>query len=281
MRIVELTDRTVRADLELIWDGAVNIRITGWVDRRFDSDEPLWLMLREPEHHLLATVLPSGVVAVQERWRDSASRELMARRFLTAAERATYEGLNPRDQRLWLLSRIAAKDAIRHALWQEGHGPLFPAEITLTDDGPGRAIAHGGAAEGRRVALAHAEWIGVARVDTDGPLAVIAVEGPADPAGGDRTTLDLAGHLAEATAALAAVAPAIDPTTVDHVVIDGPLVAPPPPPPPSAAGPRIDDPVATDAPPSPIERTDPPTPRADAKGPPRCLDRPPLTRAPR
>jgi hypothetical protein len=116
-------------------------------------------------------VLPSGIVAVDERWRDSASRELMARRYLTSAERGTYEALNPRQQRLWLLSRIAAKDAVRHARWEAGHGPMFPAEITLVDDVPGTVVVRGGGADGWRVALAHAEWIGAAVVDDRATLA--------------------------------------------------------------------------------------------------------------
>src|SRR5262249_37489702 len=159
VRIRELTDRTVRADLELVHDGAVCIRITGWVDRRFDSDEPLWQMLREPEHHLLATPLESGVVAVEERWRDSASRELMARRCLTAAGRAPSAAPNPPRQRGWLLAVIAAKDAVRPARFEAGHAALFPAETTLTDAGDGTATVNGGGADGWSVAMADAEWI--------------------------------------------------------------------------------------------------------------------------
>ncbi len=166
VRIVELEPRTVRADLELTWNGAITVRITGWVDRRFDSDPELWLMLREPEHHLLASATADGYMAVEERWKDSASRELMARRYLDASERTVYEGLNPRQQRLWLLGRIAAKDAIRHALWSEGHGPMFPIEVPLIDDGEHVLQVRGGPAAGRRVTVATAPWIGVAAIGT-------------------------------------------------------------------------------------------------------------------
>jgi hypothetical protein len=179
VRIVELEPRTVRADLELSWNGALTVRITGWVDRRFDSDPELWLMLREPEHHLLASPTANGYVAVEERWRDSASRELMARRYLDASERAVYEGLNPRQQRLWLLGRIAAKDAVRHILWSEGHGPMFPIEVTLIDDGEDVLQVGGGPAAGRRVSVATAPWIGVAAVGS----AHLHIEGVDD---GDR-----------------------------------------------------------------------------------------------
>jgi hypothetical protein len=140
----------------------VVVRITGWVDRRFDSDAPLWRMLREPEHHLVASPLAEGCVAVEERWSDSASRELMARRYLDGRERATYEGLNPRAQRAWLLGRIAAKDAVRHRLWAAGHGPLFPIEVPLVDDGDRAVRVADGPAAGTRVALAVVPWAAAA-----------------------------------------------------------------------------------------------------------------------
>ena len=175
VRIVEVEPRTVRADLELTWNGSLCVRITGWVDRRFDSDPPLWLMLREPEHHLLATPTPKGYVAVEERWSDSASRELMARRYLDSSERAVYEALNPREQRLWLLGRIAAKDAVRHALWSEGHGPLFPIEVPLIDDGEYAVMVGSGPAGGRRVSVAQAPWIGIAAVGS-GTIHIESIE---------------------------------------------------------------------------------------------------------
>ena len=180
VRITALDDRTVRADLELLdgdgdgdgpgvgdtdrdRDGCVAVRITGWVDRRFDSDPPLWDMLRDPEDHLLGTVAPAGFVVVDERWKDSASRELIARRYLNGTERATYEGLNPRAQRHWLLGRIAAKDAVRRALWDEGHPPVFPAEITIGNDPDGVPHVVAGPGRGRPLAISHTSWVGAAR----------------------------------------------------------------------------------------------------------------------
>ena len=99
----------------------------------------------------------------------------MARRYLDATERAVYEALNPRQQRLWLLGRIAAKDAVRQALWSEGHGPMFPVEVPLIDDGAGALRVRSGPAAGRRVSVATAPWIGVAALGTT-PLEVECVD---------------------------------------------------------------------------------------------------------
>jgi acyl transferase domain-containing protein len=165
VRITELTARTMSADLELLCEGGVFARITRWVDRRFDSDESLWTSLRDPEHLLVASPVGEDVVAVEERWSDSASRWLMAGRYLGARERATYEALNPRDQREWLLGRIAAKDAVRHRLWSRGHGPLFPVEVPLVDEGDRAVRVAEGPAEGAHVAIAVCPWAAVAGVD--------------------------------------------------------------------------------------------------------------------
>ena len=74
---------------------------------------------------------------VDEPWRSSASRDLVARRYLGEAERAEYAALTPKAQRDWLLGRIAAKDAVRDCLWQQGRGPIFPLEVRVANDGAG------------------------------------------------------------------------------------------------------------------------------------------------
>jgi phosphopantetheinyl transferase (holo-ACP synthase) len=172
VRITGLDARTVKSDIELEWDGRVVVRIIGWVDRRFDSDEGLWLMLRLPEDHLLASPMPGGVLYVDERWKDSASRELLARRYFHASELAAYEAMNPRRQRSFLLGRIAAKDAVRKACWDAGHGDMFPAELTVGNEPSGRPFVSGSGTEGLHVSLAHCQWVGVALVGTRPDLGV-------------------------------------------------------------------------------------------------------------
>ena len=189
VRVGELTDAFVRADLELVSArdadaGRLWCRIDGWQDTRFDTDEVVFPMLRDPDQLAVAEARPGGWAFATEHWANSASRELMMRRFLNHHERATYEGLNPKAQRQWLLGRIAVKDAVRQWLWARGAGPLFPAEITVAnhDDGRPYVVAEpAGAAVGvdgvtvddLQVSLAHTEW-----------AAAAVVAGPGDPAPG-------------------------------------------------------------------------------------------------
>jgi acyl transferase domain-containing protein len=130
--IRELTGAQLRADAELTGkDGRVWCRIEGWTTRRFATDDAIWQVKCHPGRHALSRSAPGGWTVLRERWPDTASRELIMRRYLNATERAQYHQLSPLDQRRWLLGRIAAKDAVRQLLWDRGAGPLYPAELTV------------------------------------------------------------------------------------------------------------------------------------------------------
>jgi len=178
LAVLELTERTVRCDIELVQDGRVWCRCIGWVDRRFDTDGDVFALLRHPEHRTVSFALPDGPTITVERWPDSASRDMMMRRYLDTPERAAYEGRNPRAQRQWLLGRIAAKDALRRAWWDEGHGPIYPAELALTNDDEGRPVLLRrpvGTAD-RTVSIAHTEWLGAALVGPAGTAVGVDIE---------------------------------------------------------------------------------------------------------
>ncbi len=155
----------MRADLWL-WhaDGRPYCRIEGWEDRRFDSTPRLWEVLRWPERHLLAVPRPAGFVLVTDAWRNLPSRELLARRFLGARERAAMEEVPPPLQGPWLNGRIALKDAVRDFLWARGHGPLFPIEIEVIAGAHGAVSVQGPVPPDLRVAVAAIEGAAVARV---------------------------------------------------------------------------------------------------------------------
>ncbi|HEY3990770.1 MAG TPA: acyltransferase domain-containing protein [Acidobacteriaceae bacterium] len=172
VRIRSVTSRTVYADLELAdRHGRVYARLSGFENRRFATDDVTWPVLCYPESNTIAQSDAAGWVCLTERWPDAASRELIARRYLGAAERETYRTHAPRGRRHWLMGRIAAKDAVRHWLWARGAGPLFPVEVAIAADEHGRpvvnvpgpsevyvSIAHSG---DLAVAIAHEKAIGI------------------------------------------------------------------------------------------------------------------------
>jgi hypothetical protein len=144
----------MRADAELrTTDGWLWCRIEGWTTRRFTTDDRIWQVKLRPDRNTLGEPHPDGWVVVTEKWADSATRELMMRRYLTASERDSYSELDLRTQRQWLVGRVAVKDAVRRWLWNRGAGPIFPAELTVTDDGGGVRVR--GAFATPAVSLAH------------------------------------------------------------------------------------------------------------------------------
>jgi malonyl CoA-acyl carrier protein transacylase/phosphopantetheinyl transferase (holo-ACP synthase) len=165
VRIRQFSEREVRADLWLwLADGRPYCRIIGWEDRRFDSDARLWEVLRWPERELLAIPRPQGYLVVTDAWRNLPSRDLLARRYLGARERAELDALSARRQGAWLNGRIALKDAVRDFLWQQGKRPIFPVEIEVGNDAQGRPWVRGPFEQKLSVSLAHTEGGAVARV---------------------------------------------------------------------------------------------------------------------
>jgi acyl transferase domain-containing protein len=132
--IREVTPTEMRADAELTVDGALWCRITGWTTRRFTTDDRIWRVKLRPGTETLAQPHDGGWVTVAENWLDSATRDLIMRRYLCATERDRYERLDVRAQRRWLLRAIALKDAAREWLWHQGAGPIHPAELTVGAD---------------------------------------------------------------------------------------------------------------------------------------------------
>ncbi|MER6995558.1 beta-ketoacyl synthase N-terminal-like domain-containing protein [Streptomyces sp. NPDC000410] len=171
-RIRDVREASVRGDVELRTpDGAVWARLDGWTYRRFAADERVWPMKFTPEVCGIGEPQPGGWCVARRRWSDPASQELVMRRYLGAAERAAYERLTARARPAWLLGRIAAKDALRQALWDRGAGPLFPAEVPVGNDEHGRPVP-GGPASGLHLSLAHKDLVAVAVAHPTAPVGI-------------------------------------------------------------------------------------------------------------
>ncbi|RSM87607.1 hypothetical protein DMH04_10760 [Kibdelosporangium aridum] len=218
VRINSVDSTWVTADIELTVDGRVWARMAGWRDRRFDNDPTTQLSETFPEYNTLSQPHPGGWVVLHERWDDLATRMLVVRNQLGTPERAAYESAPPRQRRHWLLRRVAAKDAVRRWLWDQGEGPIFPAEIELREQ-DGRLVAIG--RHSREVPQLD---ISVA-VTADTAVAAVRAAGSARPPGVAIATLD--EHQDEGVVAhelvrqAAAVAHRADPAAAEVVAADG------------------------------------------------------------
>ncbi len=163
-RIRDLDASLVRADVELSRGGRVWCRIEGWEDRRFDTDERVWNILMFPEMNLLTEMRPERFGVLRQPWRGAASRDLLARRYLTEKERRDQQKVGPRGKGEWLLARMAIKDCVRRHLWDRGHGPLFPAEIEIETEPSGRPVVRGPFGGELHVSAAHKQGLVVAKI---------------------------------------------------------------------------------------------------------------------
>ena len=172
--VVEVTDieaRSVRCNIDLTVDGMLWCRIEGWEDRRFQTNDRLFDLLRNPSELALAEQRGEWVL-VTEAWPDSATRDVVRRRYLGRGERDDYDSRNPNAQRTWLLGRIAAKDAVRLHLWDHGAGPLFQVELTVENLESGQPIIKGDCTEGLHISIAHTGPFGVAIVGDNTPVGI-------------------------------------------------------------------------------------------------------------
>lgn len=155
-RVRSATDVEVVADLELRDErGGLWCHITGWTDRRLEGDCRTLAAFRHPARDVLARPQDGGWHLLVEPWTDPAARDLVARQYLAPHEQGQHDARTPRSARHWLLGRIAAKDAVRAALWAAGAGPLFPAEVEIGNDPSGAPHVTGPGTEGMSVSLAH------------------------------------------------------------------------------------------------------------------------------
>jgi len=162
VRVRSVDEVSIVGDLSLSREGHVWAVVEGWENRRFETDARLWSLMQWPEKNLLSEVCPEGFVIFEDRYRTAPARDRIARRFLGETERAEYDGQTPRRQRAWLGGRVAAKDAVRDLLWRLGHGPLFPAEITIAKEASGRPVVRTATGRDLRVSIAHKDDVAVA-----------------------------------------------------------------------------------------------------------------------
>ncbi len=170
VRVTHRTDDFVEADAQVSVAGRPVVSISGWRDRQFGGDTTISAVFRFPELSTVAQRQPGGWWSAAEPWRDLAARELYLHAYLASDERQQYEACRPVDRRQWLLRRIAVKDAVRGRLWDHGSGPLFPAEIAVTEDRTGRLAVtgrHGLVVPALDVAVAHCQEMAVVSVRGD------------------------------------------------------------------------------------------------------------------
>jgi hypothetical protein len=127
----------LQMEATLLRDGRVLATIEGWQDVRFPCDNHAYQARAFPDTNFLST-MDNGIATVRDRWPGVAAREFFAGLYLGGKERAAFAACPPREQRGWLLRRIAIKDAVRARL-----RGVYPAEIFVHEDEKSVSGLHG------------------------------------------------------------------------------------------------------------------------------------------
>ncbi|WBB77653.1 beta-ketoacyl synthase N-terminal-like domain-containing protein [Micromonospora sp. WMMD882] len=164
-RVRSIDDGQLIADTQLSYQGRVWAQINGAVDRRFDSHPQARIAERFPEKYPMSLFQPEGWTMAFDCWTDLVTRGMAARGILGGAANAEYEKQPAKTRKQWMLGRIAAKDAVRARLWEDGHTDIYPIELTVGNDPDGRPYVRAREGRGMRdcdVSLARCQEVGVA-----------------------------------------------------------------------------------------------------------------------
>lgn len=153
--------RELTGDIQIARGPSLAVRITGWQDWRFPVTPDLYRVMQHPDRELLAASHPSGFVVLDGTGRTDWASDWLAMRYLSRRERAELRALPEPRREGWLSGRIAAKDAVRHLLRQEGDASVFPVEVGVASNEQGRPIIVGPHAD-IQVSIAHKGAVAVA-----------------------------------------------------------------------------------------------------------------------
>jgi len=146
---------SVSADMDMTVDGRVWARVTGWEDKRFDTDDALFEVMKDAGSSLLSSVDENKFLIYRDMYKTANATQYISRRYCTQAEKEVYDRIDPKRKRAWLNTLIAVKDAVRNQLIMAGTTPVFPAEISLKgDEIIGRCEAIGPSGESYRLMTA-------------------------------------------------------------------------------------------------------------------------------
>lgn len=164
VRFDRIRARDIMLNMELSQTGKMWARIEGWEKWRFETDDDLWNFLLKPGTKLLSK-FQNGYAWFERRDINGPAAEDLARRYLRQEERDIFYFMGNKKE-AWICGRVAAKDAVRNYLWNNGYkGNIFPAEILIVNDSLGRPLVkeHPGDVS-LFISISHTKGLGLACV---------------------------------------------------------------------------------------------------------------------
>ncbi|MEM6830817.1 MAG: 4'-phosphopantetheinyl transferase superfamily protein, partial [Bacteroidota bacterium] len=170
--LTELNEQFATANIVLKKNDRVWALITGWQNRRLELDQKLWNVSVAPAQHLLSEELAPDVFMFYNAYQKVSSWDFIIRRYFNKNERDHLNTLLPNKRREWIISRVAAKDAIRKRLEETVGEVLYPLEYEIQKDENGKPFASGEVIEDLNISIAHKKDIAVSMARQSKPVGI-------------------------------------------------------------------------------------------------------------
>ncbi|WP_029285383.1 type I polyketide synthase [Pedobacter sp. R20-19] len=165
--LTELNDEFATADIVMKKDGKTWLIISGWQNRRLEIDEPLWNVSMSPLRNRLSEEVAPGVFLFGNAYSRVVSWDFILKRYFNQTEKKHHNSLLPNKRKTWMISRVAAKDAVRNLLNTQKQQPCYPITFEIYSDEFRKPYVKGGLTEGIQISIAHkgTDAVGIARFD--------------------------------------------------------------------------------------------------------------------
>ncbi|NTE01282.1 4'-phosphopantetheinyl transferase superfamily protein [Agrobacterium tumefaciens] len=165
--LTELNDEFATADIVMKKDGKTWLIISGWQNRRLEIDEPLWNVSMSPLRNRLSEEIAPGVFLFGNAYSRVVSWDFILKRYFNQTEKKHHNSLLPNKRKTWMISRVAAKDAVRNLLNTQKQQPCYPITFEIYSDEFRKPYVKGSLTEGIQISIAHkgTDAVGIARFD--------------------------------------------------------------------------------------------------------------------
>jgi 3-oxoacyl-(acyl-carrier-protein) synthase/phosphopantetheinyl transferase/malonyl CoA-acyl carrier protein transacylase len=163
--LTEINDEFATADIVMKRDGITWLIISGWQNRRLEIDEPLWNVSMSPLHNRLSEEVAPGVFLFGNAYSRVVSWDFILKRYFNQTEKKHHQNLLPNKRRTWMISRVAAKDAVRNLLNTQKNQACYPITFEIYSDEFRKPYVKGGLTDNINISIAHkgTDAVGIAR----------------------------------------------------------------------------------------------------------------------
>ena len=164
--LTEINDEFATADIVMKRNGMTWLIITGWQNRRLEIDEPLWNVSMSPLHNRLSEEVAPGVFLFGNAYSRVVSWDFILKRYFNQTEKKHHQNLLPNKRRTWMISRVAAKDAVRNLLNMQKNQACYPIAFEIYSDEFRKPYVKGGLTADIQISIAHkgTDAVGIARL---------------------------------------------------------------------------------------------------------------------